>query len=79
MKVIIMVCTKKTFIQDKWAILDPKMAHPLNSGSALRIILKFCTMKGADSYIKFLSCFLRKNLICGNLIFLGHFLLFDWA
>ena len=60
MKVIIMVCTKNTFI------LDPKMAHPLNSGSALRTILKFCTMKGADSYINFLSCFLRKNLICGS-------------
>ena len=25
------------------------------------------------------SCFLRKNLIWDNLIFLGHFLMFDWV
>ena len=29
-----MVCTKKKFVQDKWAILGPKMTHPHNSGSA---------------------------------------------
>ena len=27
----------------------------------------------------FICCFLRKNLIWGNLIFWGHFLLFDWV
>ena len=40
----------------KWAILDPKIAHPHNSGfahphnsgSTGRIFLKFCTMKGAN-------------------------------
>ena len=32
----------------KWAILGPKIAHPHNSGSAGRIFLKFCTMKGAN-------------------------------
>ena len=26
-----------------------------------------------------ISCLSRKNLIWGNLIFLGHFILFDWA
>ena len=31
-----MVSTEKNFVQDKWAILGPKMAHPHNSGSALR-------------------------------------------
>ena len=25
------------------------------------------------------SCLLRKNLICGNFIFSGHFLIFDWV
>ena len=30
------------------AILGPKIAHPHNSGSALRIFLKFCTMKMAN-------------------------------
>ena len=33
----------------KWAILGPKMVHPHNSGSAVRIFLKLCTVKGADS------------------------------
>ena len=27
MEVIIMVCIKKEFVQDKWVILGPKMAH----------------------------------------------------
>ena len=26
---------------DKWAILGPKIAHPVNSGSAGTIVLKF--------------------------------------
>ena len=48
MKAIIIVCTKKKIVHDKWAILDPKMAHPHKSGLALRIVLKFCRMKGAN-------------------------------
>ena len=27
----------------------------------------------------FLCGFLRKNLICGNLVFSGQFLMFDWV
>ena len=68
-KVIILVCIKKNF-QDKWAILCPKMAHPDNSGSTLRVLLRFCRIKGANRYMKF-YCFLRKNFILGNLIFLA--------
>ena len=45
MKVIAMVCTLKKFVQDKLPILGPKMVHPHNSVSALRIFLKFCKMK----------------------------------
>ena len=60
MKVIIMVCTKKNY--DKWAILDAKVAHPLNSGSALRIFLKFYRMKGPNRYMKVLLIVFRgKN------------------
>ena len=29
---------------EEWVILDPKIAHTHNSGSAGRIFLKFCTM-----------------------------------
>ena len=32
----------------KWAILGPKIAHPLNSGSAGRSFFKFCKMKWAN-------------------------------
>ena len=32
----------------KLAILGPKIAHPHDSGSAGRIFLKFCPMKGAN-------------------------------
>ena len=35
-------------------MLGPKMAHPHNSGSALRIFLKFCRMKGANRYMEIL-------------------------
>ena len=61
MKVIIMVCTKK-FVHDKRAVLGLKMAHPHNSGSVLRIFLKFCRIKGANRYMKILLVvFLEKN------------------
>ena len=52
MKVIIMVCTKKNLF---------KMAPPDNSGSALRILLKFCRMKGANRYMKILLVVFREK------------------
>ena len=36
-------------------------------------------MKGANRYIKILLVVFKKNFIWGNLVFLGYFLLFDWA
>ena len=35
----------KIFVWGKWTILGPKTVHPHNSGSAVRIFFKFCTMK----------------------------------
>ena len=35
----------ENFSLGKWAILGLEMAHPHNSGSAVRIFLKFCTME----------------------------------
>ena len=46
MKVIVMVFTKN--------ILGLKMAHPCNSGLAVGIFFKFCTIKGANWYMKIL-------------------------
>ena len=42
----------------------PKIARCHNSGSTLRIFLKFCLIKGAKKYIKIMSIvFLKKNII----------------
>ena len=38
----------KKFSFGQMGRLDPKMAHCHNSGSAVRILLKFCIMKGAN-------------------------------
>ena len=43
----------------KWVILGPKMAHPNNSGSALRMFFKFCPMKGANRLMN--NNFFQKN------------------
>ena len=65
----------KKFVHDKWAILGPKIAHPDNSGPALRIFFTFCRMKGGNRYMK--SClyklvvFQEKKFIWGNFIFLA--------
>ena len=59
---------QKKIVQDKSAILCPKMALSNNSGSALRILLKFCGMKGANRYMSFFF-FLIKKFIWDNFIF----------
>ena len=60
--------------------MGPGRAYPHNSELALRIFLKFCRMKGANWYMKILLVvFSRNKFIWDNLIFLGYFLLFDWA
>ena len=56
---------QNNFVQDKWAILGPKMAHPYNSGSALRIFLKFCRMKGANMYMEILLVVFREKKSSG--------------
>ena len=71
----------KKFVQDKWAILCPKMAYADNSGSALTILLKFCKTKRANRYMKTLL-FFKKKISFGAIWFFlswGRFLLFHWA
>ena len=56
MKVIIMVCTKK--------ICSGQMGHfgsENDSGSALRVLLRFCRMKGGDRDIKILLVVFREK------------------
>ena len=42
----------------KWSILVPKMAQPHNSGSTVKLFLKFCTIKGALGKLYLLIPFL---------------------
>ena len=70
---------QKNCVQAKWVILDPKMAHPHNSGLALRIFLKFYRMKGANRYMKILLVVFREKNSIGATLPWGHFLLFDWT
>ena len=44
------------------------MAHPHNSGLALRIFSKFCRMneRGQQVHGNFISCFLRKKIHLGQ-------------
>ena len=52
--------------------LGPKMAHPHNSGSAISIVLQFCTMEGANRDMEIILMFFQKqNLIWGNLVILA--------
>ena len=61
------VFSQKILVWGKWTILDPKMVHPHNSGSALRIFLKFCTVKGGNRLMKVtLMVFTKKNLFGAN-------------
>ena len=48
------------------------MAHSHNSGSALRIFLKFCGMKGAHRYMKILLVVFQEKT------YLGQFDLFSF-
>ena len=50
-------------------IFGTKMTHPHNSGSTLRIVLKFCTMKGADRYMVIILMAFPKKSCLGQM---GH-------
>ena len=60
MRIMLMIFQKK-ILWGRWTILGPKMAHPHNSGSALRIFLKFRRMKGANRYMKILLVVFREK------------------
>ena len=51
---MVLIIFQKKIDWGKWTILDRKMVHPHNSGSTLKIFLKFCRMKGANRCMKIL-------------------------
>ena len=58
-----MVCTKKVLFRTNGPFWVQKyiLGHPRNPGSALRIFLKFCRIKGASSYMKILLNIFREK------------------
>ena len=61
-----MVCTKKNYSGQIGLFWGPKMAHPHNSGLALRIFLKFFIMKGVNRYMKMMLMIFFKKNFCGT-------------
>ena len=59
--------SKKKFVWGKWTILGPKMAHPQNSKSTVKLLKKFCRMKGADRYMKVLLVVFRRKISFGEI------------
>ena len=53
--------------QEKWAIWSPQMAHPHNSGSTLRVFLKFFRLKGVNKFMKNLFVVFREKTSFGTM------------
>ena len=64
------VFSEKIPFQGKQTILGLKTVFPYIFGSALRIFLKFCTMKDAKRYMEVILMVFSKSLIWRQL---GHF------
>ena len=69
---------KKSY-SGQFGYFGSRMVRPHNIGSAISFFLVLHNKRGQRGTWSFISCFSRRNLITSNLIFLGHFLLFDWA
>ena len=59
MKVITMVYTKTIFVQDRWAVLVPKMVHILINSKIF--FIKILQNEGPDRYIKILLVVFRQQ------------------
>ena len=65
MKIMLIIFSKKILVWGKRTILGPKMEHPHNFGSALRIFFKFCITKGVNKYLKILLVVFREKISSG--------------
>ena len=50
-KIILVVFIQKCLGGSKWATLGAKMVHRYNSGSTIKIVFKFFTVKRARKYV----------------------------
>ena len=77
---VIMFFYRKNYVQNKWAVLGPKMVHHHNSGSALRIFLKkICRVKGTNKYMRIILVIFLEKKSFGAVWSLCNFVLFDWT
>ena len=79
MKIMLIFFSKKILVWGKRTILGPKMEHPHNFGSALRIFFKFCITKGVNKYLKILLVVFEKKFHRGQFVLFTPFSLFNWA
>ena len=70
---------KKNLIRGNLVILAQKWYALITLDLLSGIFFILHNRRGQEVHENCISCFSRKYLIWGNLIFLGHFLLFDWA
>ena len=63
MEIVLTTFPKKVFVWGKWTNLDPKMTYPHNSGSTLRIYLKFCTLKRANMQMEVILTTFTKDFL----------------
>ena len=67
---MMLIFSKKFFVWGRWTMLGPKKVHPHNFGLAVRIFLKFCTIKGTNRKMKvIIMVCTKKNLFRANGLF----------
>ena len=82
MKIILMVFLKEILLySEQFGRFETKMVQcRFHFESALRFFLLILLKKrDQEVHENVFSCFLRKNLFWGNLIFSSHFIMFDWV
>ena len=68
--------SEKKSYSGQFGYFGPKIVCSYNFGSALKIFSILHNKRGQEVHENFIKCFLRKKFILGNLLVLGHFLLF---
>ena len=63
MKMILTTFPKKVLVWGKWTNLDGKLAYPHNSGSPLKIFVKFCTLKGSNMQMEVMLMISIKDFL----------------
>ena len=54
---------QKKFVWGKWDIFGQKVWHPHNSGLALRVVFKFCTITGAKRYLEIILIYFPEKIL----------------